>query len=134
MVERAILMLGERRDAVGLTTEVPLDLFVLADRIPLEQALTNLLQSACVALEGRADGWIELEATRTGDGRILLAISDNGPGLVAPAAEDSAAQTANAPDFGLAVARLIVEAHGGTLDAATRPEGGARFEVVLPAA
>jgi two-component system sensor kinase FixL len=133
MVERAILMLGERRDAVGLTTEVPLDLFVQADRIPLEQALTNLLLNACVALAGRADGWIELDAARTGDGQILLAVSDNGPGLVAPA-EDGVAQTANAPDFGLAVTRLIVEAHGGTLEAATRPAGGARFEVTLPAA
>jgi two-component system sensor kinase FixL len=127
MVERAILMLGERRDAVGLTTEVPLDLFVQADRIPLEQALTNLLLSACTALEGRADGWIELEATRTGD-TIRLAVADNGPGLVAPAPDGEG------PGFGLAVAQMIVEAHGGTLAAANRPEGGARFAVTLPAA
>lgn len=128
MVERAILMLGERRDAVGLTTEVPLDLFVQADRIPLEQALTNLLLNACAALEGRADGWIELTAVRAGDGRILFAVEDNGPGLGAPAPDGEG------PGFGLAVARLIIEAHGGTLRAANRAEGGARVEVALPAA
>jgi two-component system sensor kinase FixL len=125
MVERAILMLGERRDAVGLTTEVPLDLFVKADRIPLEQALANLLLNACAALEGRADGWIELEAKRV-DGQILLAVADNGPGLT------EAAPDGEGSGFGLAVASLIAEAHGGRLTAASRPAGGARFELSLP--
>lgn len=127
MVERAILMLGEGRDSVGLTTEVPLDLFVQADRLPLEQALANLLSNACAALAGRADGWIELEAMPA-DGMILLAITDNGPGLATPA------PAAEGPGFDLAIARLIVEAHGGKLTAANRAEGGARFEMTLPAA
>lgn len=135
MVERAILTLGERRDAVGLTTEVPLDLFVQADRIPLEQAITNLLLAACAALEGRADGWIELTAVRAGDGRILLAVEDNGPGLTGGAGAGTGAPDGEGSGgFGLAVARLIVEAHGGTLRAANRAEGGARFEVALPGA
>lgn len=120
MVERAILMLGERRDAVGLTTEVPLTLFVTADRIPLEQALANLLLNACASLEGRTDGWIELEAKRAGD-MVALAVTDNGPGLAAPQPQ------------GIAVASLIVEAHGGTLAGADRPGGGARYELRLPA-
>ena len=127
MVERAILMLGEGRDTVGLTTAVPLDLFVKADRIPLEQALANLLLSACAGLQGRADGWIEVEAKRAGD-IILLGVADNGPGLVTPASD------AEGSDFGLAIASLIIEAHGGRLTAANRPEGGARFELTLPVA
>jgi two-component system sensor kinase FixL len=134
MVERAILMLGEGRDAVGITTHVPLDLFVQADRIPLEQALANLLLAACTALDGRADGWIELEAKRADDGRILLAVADNGPGLEAGVGMVASAPDADSPDFGLAVATLIVEAHGGELTAANPPEGGARFELSLPEA
>ena len=127
MVERAILMLGQQRDTIGLTTEVPLGLFVKADRIPLEQAVANLLLSACAALAGRTDGWVELEATRA-DGKILLVIADNGPGLIAPASDGEGS------GFGLAVAALIVEAHGGRLTATNRPEGGARFELSLPEA
>ncbi len=125
MVERALLRLGEHRDHVGLTTEVAPDLFVIADRIPLEQALANLLLRACAALEGRDDGWIELEAKSDGE-MILLSVVDNGPGLAAPDGQGAG--------FALAVASLIAEAHGGRLDGADLPEGGARFELSLPAA
>ncbi len=126
MVERAILLLGERRDSIGLTTNVPLDLFVRADRIPLEQAIANLLLEASAALDGRADGWVELEATRTGN-TVLLAVADNGPGLAEGVTDSGAA------GLGLAVASLIAEAHGGRLTAGNRPEGGARFALTLPA-
>ena len=125
MVERAILMLGERRDEVGLTTAVPLDLFVRADRIPFEQALANLLFTACASLEGRADGWIELEARREGD-QVLLSVADNGRGP-GEAGDVEAG-------LGVAVATVIVEAHGGRLAAGGRPDGGSRVELVLPAA
>ena len=134
IVERAILMLGDSRDAVGLTTEVPLDLFVRVDRLQIEQLLANLLANACAALEGRDDGWIELEARRAG-GEILLAVADNGPGLDADAlAELAEPRAADGAGLGLAVASVIAEAHGGRLVAANPSEGGVRFELALPAA
>lgn len=139
MVERALLKLGERRDPVGITTAVPLDLHVKVDRIQIEQLLADLLANACAALAGRADGWIEIEAEREGD-RIVVQIADNGPGLseavlarlAGPAAaNDDAVDEAG---FGLAIAAAIAEAHGGRLTAENAPNGGALFRIALPAA
>ena len=70
--------------------------------------------------------------------RVVFVIEDNGPGLTP---EDAArvfepfysTKTAQGgTGLGLAIARDIIRAHGGTLDAGTRPGGGARFTVSLP--
>ncbi|HYD13022.1 MAG TPA: ATP-binding protein [Allosphingosinicella sp.] len=135
IVERAILMIGERRDRVGITTEVPLGLFVKVDRIQLEQLLFNLLLNACEALAGRADGWIEIGAEAAADGAVLLSVTDNGPGLNAVAL----ARLADPPGgpgagLGLAIAAAVAEAHGSRLEVENPAEGGARFTVALAAA
>jgi two-component system sensor kinase FixL len=133
MIERAILMLGDGREAIGITTEVALDLFVRADRLQLEQLLANLLLNACTALEGREDGWIELAAQRS-DNRIVLTVTDNGPGLSKEAlARLADPEKVNEAGLGFAVASVIAEAHGGRLIGANTPEGGARFVLTLPA-
>ena len=41
---------------------------------------------------------------------------------------------ANATGLGLAIARRTLEAHGGWITAAIRPEGGMTFDVDLPLA
>jgi two-component system sensor kinase FixL len=134
MVERAILMLGERREAVGITTRVPLDLFVKADRLQVEQALANLLLNACESLAGREDGWIELEAQDEGE-QIVLTVADNGRGLAGPAlAQLPAPSEPGGQGLGLAVAALIAATHGGSLSGENRSEGGTCFALALPAA
>lgn len=137
IVERAILILGERRDRVGIAIGVPLDLFVKVDRIQSEQLLANLLLNACEALEGREDGRIEICA-EAADDRILLSIADNGPGLSGAALALLSDPPAPAGEpggcLGLAIAAAIAQAHGSRLVAENPPGGGARFAVALPGA
>jgi two-component system, OmpR family, sensor histidine kinase ChvG len=130
--------------------KVPLELSLpdhpLAVAMPperLAQVVDNLLDNAAgFSPPGAA---VELAAARR-DGQAVLAVSDAGPGIAAadlervfdrfftsrpasgPAARDGHA------GLGLAIARALAEAHGGTLTAANRPEGGARFELTLPLA
>ena len=80
--------------------------------------------------------------THAGDA-IEVAVADSGPG-VDPAflpyvfdefrqADESLTRTHGGLGLGLAIARRIVQQHGGTIVAANRPEGGALFTVRLPA-
>ena len=63
-------------------------------------------------------------------------MSDTGTGL--PAHIDGKLFTpfvttkAHGLGIGLTIARTIVDAHGGTIDARNNPEGGATFTVTLP--
>ncbi len=64
---------------------------------------------------------------------------DHGPGLPAGAEEAVFDKFFRGPHpgvpgagLGLAICRGVVSAHGGTIHAENRPEGGAAFHIVLP--
>jgi two-component system OmpR family sensor kinase len=78
------------------------------------------------------------------DGRAVLAVEDDGPGLDAEAAtrvferfyrvDASRARTAGGSGLGLAIVQAIVEAHGGRVAVTGEPGAGATFTVTLEAA
>lgn len=123
-----------RRTGVGLERRVPDDLPPLtADRDRLKQVLLNLARNA---LEAMPDGGkLGLEAAATP--RVLtLAVTDSGPGLSPEARtrlfEPYYTTKARGLGLGLAIARQIVEAHGGAIDVEPAAGGGSRFRVTLP--
>jgi two-component system sensor histidine kinase HydH len=117
-----------RREAADLPT-------VRADPDLLSQVLLGLLANASDVTG--AGGEVALEATRV-DGGIELAVLDTGPGVPAELRtrifEPFFTTRERGTGLGLAVARQIVEAHGGKIEVGDRPGGGARFAVLLPAA
>jgi signal transduction histidine kinase len=70
-------------------------------------------------------------------GQVRLAVSDNGPGIAADQRarvfEPFFTTKADGMGMGLALARTIVESHGGEIAVGDADGGGSRIEVRLPA-
>jgi signal transduction histidine kinase len=99
----------------------------------MEQVLENLLQNAVQASppHSQIDASISVER-----GQLVMRIRDRGPGLPAGSEEHifEAFHTTRVKGtgLGLAVARRIVELHGGKLSGENHAEGGAVFTLRLP--
>jgi C4-dicarboxylate-specific signal transduction histidine kinase len=126
---------------VKLVTKIDENLqLVAADRVQLLQVLLNLTMNAFEALSAiRAEfRRVVIEAGRDVDGKICVSVRDSGPGfpggIVEQLFEPFFSTKAEGTGMGLAIARSIVEAHGGMLSAENYPNGGAIFTIWLPEA
>jgi two-component system sensor histidine kinase HydH len=133
LARSAARAVGEER--VALTADGAPASFPL-DRARMEEVLVNLLRNALSAA-GDAPAAVELAVGRAG-AALVYEVRDRGEGL-APGDEERIfepffTRRAKGTGLGLAVARKIVEGHGGTITAASRPGGGAVFRVTLPPA
>ncbi|MCA1823728.1 MAG: HAMP domain-containing protein [Frankia sp.] len=117
----------------------PADLTVSADPERLHQVLSNLLDNA---LRHSPNGTpVEVTARESRD-RVILEVSDDGPGI--PAAEakrvferfyrrdTGRAESDGGSGLGLAIAQGIVELHGGDIRIAANTPRGCRVVVELP--
>ena len=102
------------------------------DAVKLEQALANLLDNALQASEGP----VEASVSVSGGDELIFTIRGHGKGI--PVGEEEHifepfhTTRTKGTGLGLAVARGIVEAHGGSLTAATHDRGGAVMRIRLP--
>ena len=125
--------------SVRVDTAVPAT--VRGDAAALGRALLNLVENAVKYTP--SGGKVELGLT-TADGDAVLAVSDTGMGIAAADTErvfepfvrlDAArARDTGGAGLGLAIARSITVAHGGTLSVESRPGAGSRFVIALPLA
>lgn len=108
---------------------------IQADGVQLTQVLVNLVINALQAM-GKA-GRIELVIDQPpGLDATIVEVLDTGPGVPAEhlksVFEPYYTTKAEGSGLGLWIAQQIVTAHGGTLQAANRPGGGAAFRMGLP--
>jgi signal transduction histidine kinase len=120
---------------VVTTVEIQSDLpEIEVDHHRLRQVLANLISNAAAQMpEG---GSLRVQAREEGTW-LVIEVSDTGPGIPEDRLERVFERFVKSGDssgtgLGLSIARDLVEAHGGNLDAANRPEGGARFSLRLP--
>jgi two-component system, OmpR family, sensor kinase len=113
---------------------------VTGDPHQLRQVLANLMRNALVHTPAGTP--IEVTVAKS-DGTVTLSVRDHGPGLpdASPEmlfgrfwrAEGGRERGKAGAGLGLAIAREVVEAHEGHIDAGNAQGGGARFVVRLPA-
>jgi nitrogen fixation/metabolism regulation signal transduction histidine kinase len=104
---------------------VPDTLEVAADAELLDQALINLLRNAMEAL--RDGGRITLSACQE-NGRVVITVADNGPGIAAESREKVFVPffttKRQGSGVGLTLVRQIATVHGGTVGISDTPGGG----------
>ncbi|TNF36305.1 MAG: two-component sensor histidine kinase, partial [Deltaproteobacteria bacterium] len=105
------------------------------DAARMERALANLLQNAVQA--SPEPGSVSARVA-TEDGALLFEVRDRGPGVPEEALphlfEPFVTTRIRGTGLGLAVARQVVEAHGGRISAANADGGGAILRILVPPA
>ena len=106
---------------------------VLGHYEPLRRAFSNIYRNAAEAMKGSG----AIDVTITGDGAgLAITIADHGPGI-----PDEYRQKIFEPYFttkddgtglGLALVRVTLEAHRGSISVGETPGGGATFSIVFP--
>ncbi|MDB5865870.1 MAG: Sensor protein KdpD, partial [Betaproteobacteria bacterium] len=140
IVGSVVTRLQSRMSAHPVAIVVPATLpLVNVDPAMIEQVLENLLENAAKYTPSGTSVELGAEARRD---EIAVWVADRGPGLP-PGTEErlfdkfyqaQAERAQSGVGLGLTICRAIVDAHGGTITASTRADGGAVFRFTLPAA
>lgn len=139
LCRQAVFLQRNTHREITYTEKLPENpLFLDCDGRQISQAVTNLLQNAADAIEGRDDdhpGRIVLELSEI-NGDCAITIVDNGIGLPADdrdsLTEPYVTTRAKGTGLGLAIVRKIMEDHKGRLLLEDNAEGGARVSLVFP--
>jgi signal transduction histidine kinase len=121
---------------VDLKSEVPADLpEVLADPVRIPHVFSNLLSNALRYSPAGSVVTIRAEARESS---VVFSVQDRGPGI--PESDMArvfqrfyrvSGQKTKGAGLGLAIAKEIVDAHGGTIGVKSHPGEGSTFEFVL---
>lgn len=128
----SVRLLGRQLDVTVDTKKLPENLNIDLDRKAMPYALRNLLRNAFKYAAQKIEVSAELR-----DGQIMIHVDDDGIGIPTEEREHifsaftrldrSRDRSTGGYGLGLAIARRVLELHGGTAVADAAPLGGARF-------
>jgi signal transduction histidine kinase len=106
------------------------------DQVLLQQVLVNLLINAVDAVAEMPPARRQVTiASELSAGSVEVSVRDTGPGLPADVLSrlftPFVSTKPHGLGIGLTIARTIIHAHGGTIQARNNPEGGATFTITL---
>lgn len=143
LVERATDAARPRATETGITlggTVAPDLPAVVADPQRIGQVLQNLLTNAL--RHTPQGGRVTVAVDRTPDGMVAFSVADTGTGIAPDdlphiferfyRADSSRARATGGSGLGLTIARRLVEAHGGRIEATSTVGQGSRFTFTLP--
>ncbi len=146
LVRQTVFLQRNARPEIRFRIDLPTERIVFTlDRRQIGQAVTNLLQNAVEAIQGRepqGDGALPPGevVVRVGiaDSRPFVNVIDNGKGLPIEdrdrLAEPYVTTRVKGTGLGLAIVKKIMEDHGGELTLGDRPDGsGANVSLIFPA-
>jgi two-component system NtrC family sensor kinase len=139
VVERTLRLRSYEISSNGIasTTDLAPDLpSVSGDARQIQQVLLNLVTNAIQAMVPLGSGTLHI-MTRAEGGRVILEVSDTGPGIPAEVRahvfEPFFTTKRDGTGLGLSVSYGIVATHSGTITIARTSEQGTTFRVALPA-
>ncbi len=110
------------------------ELLIDADGEQLRMAFKNIVKNAVEAMDGK--GELTVTALLTPEGQAEVSFADTGPGIARESLErvfqPLFSTRAKGIGFGLSIARMIIDRHGGTIEAKSEPGEGAVFIIRLP--
>jgi len=109
---------------------------VVADKIQIQQVLTNLMRNAIEAMRDSERRELTIRTLVQDDEHVAVVVEDTGPGI----AEEIEAQLfkpfvttkAGGMGIGLSICKRIIEAHDGEMVVTRNVAGGATFRFTLP--
>lgn len=139
LIERTIGAIRSHPDARGVELRVTpaQQLTVMVDSKELRRAIYNLLLNACQAAgRGNIPPWVSIETALTPKGLSII-VCDSGPGIPATIRETLfnpfvSEGKQSGVGLGLALAKYIAEAHGGSIHLEQNASGNTAFTITLP--
>ncbi len=122
---------------IEIISDLPPKLLIMGDATSISQALMNLCTNA---RDSMTDGGRLTIRGKLEDGRIVVTVSDSGQGMDREAAEKcfdpffTTKPIGKGTGLGLSTTYGIIKSHEGLISVNSRPNRGATFKILLPAA